>query len=286
MAQARSFSLGGSSRTALLMAAILAAITGILVFALLQGNDDGGSVKNATTGGETTVVTAKQEIAARSEITEDMLQLTKVPSSALLSGAQTDRSLVVGRIARQDIHKGGQLVTADLATEKQDLGLPFVVPQGMRGIAVEVNKVIGAGGLLRPGDRVDIIGVIDVEYTDVTTGREFTQTQAFTMAQNVEVLAVEDQLLKTVRGSGANEANKTTSTNQAEADPEAKVVTLALPPQDAQNLLLADEKGVIRLSARPPGDTAIVELPNSNFLNLADPEFAKLLQDTLRTPQR
>ncbi len=285
MAQARTFSLGGSSRTGLLLAAILAAVTGVLVFALLQGNDDGGSVKNATTGGETTVVTAKQEIAARSEITDDMLQLTKVPSSAILGGALSDRSLVVGRVARQDIHKGGQLVTADLATEKQDLGLPFVVPQGMRGIALEVNKVIGAGGLLRPGDRVDIIGVIDVKYTDLGTGRNYDQTQSFTMAQNIEVLAVEDKLLKTVRSS-SDDSNKTTSTDQAVADPEAKVVTLALAPQDAQNLLLADEKGIIRLSARPPGDTAIVDLANSNFLNLADPEFAKLLQDALKVPQR
>jgi pilus assembly protein CpaB len=284
MAQARTFSLGGSSRTGLLVAAILAAITGILVFALLRGNDDGDTVRSAVGGGETTVVTAKENIAAREEITEDMLELTKVPSGALLGGAFSDRGLVVGRIARQPIFKGEQLVQDKLASEKRDLGLSYVVPEGMRGIGVQVDKVIGAGGLIRPGDRVDIVGVIDVEHTDITTGREFTETRAFTFAQNVEVLAVEDQLLNVVREDGSSESEGAL-VDQPDADPDGEVVTLALTPLQSQNMLLADEKGVIRLGVRAPGDTEIVDLPNSNFLDLADPEFAELLRQALARPE-
>jgi pilus assembly protein CpaB len=283
MAQARTFSLGGSSRTGLLIAAILAAVTGVLVFVLLQSNDDGDAVQNVTGGGETTVVTANRNIAAREEITEDMLQLTKVPSNALLGGAVSDRALVVGRIARQPIFQGEQLVQDKLASEKRDLGLSYVVPEGMRGVGVEVSKVIGAGGLIRPGDRVDIVGVIDVEHTDVSTGREFTETRAFTFAQNIEVLAIEDKLLNVVRESGASDSEGTL-VDQPEAEPEGTVTTLALTPQQFQNLMLADEKGVIRLGVRAPGDTEIIDIPNSNFLDLADPEFAELLRQALSRP--
>ncbi|MEX0781866.1 MAG: Flp pilus assembly protein CpaB [Dehalococcoidia bacterium] len=281
MAQARSFSLGGSSRGGLLLAAILAAITGVLVFVLLQGNDDGDTVRNSNTGVETTVVTASRNIDAREEITEDMLQLTKVPANALLGGVFSDRDLVVGRIARQPIFQGEQLVQDKLASEKRDLGLSFVVPEGLRGIGVEVDKVIGAGGLLRPGDRVDIVGVIDVKHMDLTTEREFTETRAFTLAQNIEVLAVEESLLNTVReGSTQDEA----STDQPDADPEAQVVTLAMDPAGAQNLLLSDEKGAIRLIVRAPGDDAILDLPNTTFIDLADPAFAELLRQALSRP--
>jgi pilus assembly protein CpaB len=283
MTQARTFSLGGSSRMGLLLAAVLAAVTGVLVFALLQGNDDGDTVKNATGGADTTVVTAKQNIAARTEIKEDMLEITKVPSNALLAGAFSDRNLVVGRIARQEIFKGEQLVSEKLASEKRDLGLSFVVPQGLRGVGVEVDKVIGAGGLLRPGDRVDVIGVVDVKYTDVATGRDFSETRSFTFAQNIEVLAVEDKLINTVRqGSDQDEA----SVDQPDANPDAEVVTLAMKPAEVQNLLLASDKGKIRLAVRAPGDNEIIEMPNSSYLDLADPEFAKLLQQALAQPER
>jgi pilus assembly protein CpaB len=281
MTQARTFSLGGSSRTGLLIAAVLAAVTGVLVFVLLQGNDDGNTPGDFTGGGETTVVTANRNIDAREEITEDMLQLTKVPSNALLGGAFSDRGLVVGRIARQPIFQGEQLVQDKLASEKRDLGLAFVVPEGLRGIGVQVDKVIGAGGLLRPGDRVDIVGVIDVTHRDLATDREFTETRAFTLAQNIEVLAVAESLINTVReGSNQEEA----STDQPDADPEAQVVTLAMEPSASQNLLLTDEKGVIRLIVRAPGDDEIVDLPNSTFIDLADPAFAELLRQALSRP--
>lgn len=284
MAQARSFNLGGSSRAGLLIAAILAAITGILVFVILQSNDDGGdTVGSAVGGGETTVVTAGQDIPARTEITEDMLQLTKIPANALLGGAFSDRGLVVGRIARIPIYEGEQLVQDKLASSRADLGLSFIVPVGQRAVAMGVNRVVAPGGLVRPGDRVDILVVLDVQYEDITTGRSFTETRSLTIAQNVEVLAVEDHLQNVVVRDEESEAAGTT-TEQPDPDRDSGNITLALPPQAAQNLFLADEKGQIRLTVRAPGDEEIVDLPNSLFIDLADPEFAELLRQVLARP--
>ncbi len=195
MTQAKTFQLGGSSRTGLLLALFLAVVTGLLVFAALSANDNGdGGTKSATGGPETTVVTAKQNIAARTEIKADMVELTKVPASALLGGAFSSSDLVVGRIARIPVYKGEQLVQDKLASDRADLGLSYIVPEGSRAMAVKVDKVIGAGGLIRPGDRVDVIAVVDVKYTDLTTDREFTETRSFTLAQNISVLAVEQKL--------------------------------------------------------------------------------------------
>jgi pilus assembly protein CpaB len=189
--------------------------------------------------------------------------------------------LIVGTVAAQSIYAGEQIISEKLATEDRDAGLPSRLEPGTRGMGVEVNTVVGAGGLLRPGDRVDIVAVLDVEHTDVTTGREFTETRAFTLAQNIEVMAIADALVNKVPTGDDGPA----STDQPEADPDAQVATLAVTPQEAQNLLLADERGDIRLIVRAVGDNEIIDLPNSTYIDLADPEFAELLRQALSRPE-
>ena len=285
MTQARTFALGGSSRLGLLLAAALAVLTGLLVFAALRGSDDEPLVSSATGGAETTVVTAKQDIAARTEITAGMLQLTKVPASALLGGAYSDVSLVEGRVARIPIYAGEQLVQEKLASVRSDLGLSYIVPPGMRAMGVKVDKVISPGGLTRPGDHVDVIAVVDVQYKDLTTDKEFTETRAFTIAQNIQVLAVEQKLerqLAPVAVATVAAGEEGSPVDQPEPEPEGTVVTLALAPGATQQVLLAETKGKIRLVVRAPGDDEIIETEDSTFLSLADPTFQQLIIEALR----
>ncbi len=57
----------------------------------------------------------------------------------------------------------------------------------MRAISINADQVLSAGGLVLPGDYVDIIGVFDVK------SAEGTEEEAYlvrTVLQNVEVLAV------------------------------------------------------------------------------------------------
>jgi pilus assembly protein CpaB len=285
MTQAKMFALGGSSRTGLLLAAFLAAITGLLVFVALSSGSDGNSVKSVSGGPETTVVTAKQDIPARTEIKPDMLQLTKVPSNALLGGAFSSLDLVDGRIARIPIYKGEQLVQDKLASQKTDLGLSYIVPEGTRAMGVKVDKVIGAGGLIRPGDRVDLVAVVDVKYTDLISNKDFTETRSFTLAQNISVLAVE-QKLENQPPAAETKATSTADQNalveQPDAQPDGTVVTLALLPDTVQKVLLATEKGKIRLTVRAPGDNEIVKTDDTTFLSLADPNFQKVIIDALK----
>jgi pilus assembly protein CpaB len=229
------------------------------------------------------VVTAKHDISARTEIKADMLELTKVPANALLGGAFSSNDLVVGRIARIPIYKGEQLVQDKLASEKSDLGLSYIVPTGTRAMGVKVDKVIGAGGLIRPGDRVDVIGVVDVKYTDIISDKEFTETRSFTIAQNVQVLAVEQKLENQPPLAGDKaRASEGALVEQPEAEPEGTVVTLALAPDATQRVLITEEKGSLRLTVRAPGDTEIVEVDDTTFLSLADEQFQKVIIDSLK----
>ncbi len=278
MAQVRTFSLGGSSRLGLLLALILALITGALVYAATSGGDD---EVPAQAGGETVlVVTAARDIPAGRTITADMLALTRVDSGALLEGAFRDTAAVVGQVARIPIYAGEQLIPAKLASEPARDGLSYVVPPGMRAMAVKVDKVIGAGGLVRPGDRVDILAVLDLEYGDLAGGRTLTLPEAVLVAQNVEVLAVE-QALENRPPAGAAQGDEGTLVEQPEPNPEATVVTLALTPELMQRVFLAEEEGSIRLAVRPAGEGTSLELPNVRPIALADEEFRAFIEQLL-----
>ena len=278
---ARSFSLGGSSRTGLLLAGALAAVTGILIFAALRSGDDGGT-KSVSGGAETAVVVARLNIPARTAIQADMVEVVRVPSNALLGGAFSSSDLAVGRVARIPIYKGEQLVQDKLATTKTDLGLSYIVPAGHVGLAIKVDKVIGAGGLIRPGDRVDVMAVVDVKYTDIASDKQFTDTRSFYLAENVEVLAVEQKLENRPVEPGASGSNDGTLVDQPAADAAATVVTLALTTDDAPKVLLADEKGKLRLAVRASGDTSVRDQKDTTFIDLTDAASQKAILDAIR----
>ena len=278
----RSLSLGGSSRLGLLLAGALAAVTGLLIFAALRNGDDGGTVKSVSGGSETAVVVARQNIPARTAIHADMVEVVRVPSNALLAGAFSSADVTIGRVARIPIYKGEQLVQDKLATTKTDLGLSYIVPDGMVGMAMKIDKVIGAGGLIRPGDRVDVIGVADIKVTDILTGNNVSETRSFYIAQNIEVLAVEQKLENRPVEPHKDGTNEGTLVDQPAADAAATVVTLALTPEDAPKVLLVDDKGKIRLAVRASGDTSEREDKDTTFINLIDEASQKAILDALR----
>lgn len=267
MAQARTFSLRGSSRTGLLLAAVLAAATGLLVYLALQSNAEGESRQTGGTGAVTVVVAAR-DIPAGTVISPGMVRLAPVDAEDALTGVLASLEAAVGQVARIPIYAGEQIVAAKLTAEPIREGLAYVVPAGMRAMAVEVNKVVAAGGNVRPGDRVDVFAVIETTREDPATGGRESVQQSLLLAQNIEVLAVEQRIINRAPGSAGNDG---TLADQPEPDPAATVVTLALPPEVALRVLLADERGAIRLAVRPAGDDATVPAGGVSQEELAVP---------------
>jgi len=284
----RTFSLGGSSRLGLLLAAALAIAAGILVLVALNARGSDNNAPVLTGDGDGFVVVATQDIPARTENAAGMIEVRALPSNAILGGAFAEGELVEGRIARIPIYKGEQLVQGKLASERTDLGLAYIVPEGTRGMAVKVDKVIGAGGLVRPGDKVDVLAVLDIKYEDLLTERTVEITRAFVIAQNVDVLAVEQALENQISAVGSTSGasdSEGTFVEQPDAQPESTVATLALSPEEALQVLLAEEKGAIRLSVRPVGDDRVLSVDGISPLALADEEFSAALLELLATPK-
>ena len=99
---------------------------------------------------------AAQDISAGTEITEDMVEVNEVPEDLLVTGTYDDTELVVGEQAKVAILEGEQLSSAKIGLAVPEDGLAGVVPTGMRGISLQVEEKTAVGGLLLPGDRVDV----------------------------------------------------------------------------------------------------------------------------------
>lgn len=123
----------------------------------------------------------------------------------------------------------GQLLTE--ANLRTDSLLETLVPQGHQAMAVAVDDVSGVGGLLRPGDRVDVTASFRRSDKD--------KPAALKLLGNVLVLAV-----KGVPYNGdAGEDNDSRRNN---------TVVLSVPEDKVSRLLLASSEGKLQLVAVPP----------------------------------
>ena len=161
MAKGRELTLLGNSRALLLLALIAGAVAAVLVFvAVNDSGDDGGGTLSADSA---EVVVAAQEISAGTEITTEMVELRAVPEDLILVGSFTQAEPFIGDRARITIAKGEQVTNTKIGLAVPDAGLAGVVPPGMRAVAIEVRELTAVGGLLLPGDRVDLVATTRID---------------------------------------------------------------------------------------------------------------------------
>jgi pilus assembly protein CpaB len=220
------------------------------------------------------VVVAAQDIPSRTRVAAGMFRQNDIPVSAKLPDAITSIRDVEGQVTRLSISEGEQVIRRKFAVQREESGLTFVVPPSKRAVSVKVNEVIGSGGNILPGDRVDVIAVFDAK----TMGKDMSAT----ILQDVEVLAVaqtmEAQVVEAPRGAGevvagavGTSPSPTPGPARAKPAPEAKSVTLAVDLEQAQRLVLAEERGSLRLALRPYKEASIIDLQEARLNSIAAP---------------
>ena len=125
----------GSGRSLLLLTIVFAVIAAVLIFLALNQEDEGDK---ASATDNVKVVVAKQDIAARTELDENLLEIAEVPKESALTGSFEETKPLEGQITRYPLLKGEQVVASKIGTgagssEDKEQGLSFVVPAGMRG---------------------------------------------------------------------------------------------------------------------------------------------------------
>jgi len=145
---------------------VLAIITAFLFFRYLNNLE-------RQIGEKIKVVVATRDIPDRTLITEDMVKLDEIPQSYARDSYFQHVEEVVGLISLIHLSK-------DDILQANALG-EGTLPPAKRAMAIAVDQVTGIGGILGPGDRVDILA----SYTDADGSSRTTL-----LLHDVEILAV------------------------------------------------------------------------------------------------
>ena len=225
-----------SRRIVLLVALLLALGSGFLTIRYLQSVQP----KSVAQVELKTVVVSDRLIPPHTKITPDMLQTTSRPVDSLEPDAISDPKEIAGTVSLIEIPDSSVLTHSKIGQPAQ-LGLTASLRPGERAISIPVDRVKAVAGLIQPGDRVDVIAV---------PPRDDTSTMhAFAILRGVRVLALGSQTEQNV-GATPSPDNQSAGT-----------ATLAVTPQQAEELAAADMNAQLRLALRSPLEALVASLP-------------------------
>jgi len=185
------------------------------------------------------VVVAAADLPLGSELKKEDLTVVNFPVGSAPAGAFAKPTDIIGRGVISSIVKNEPVLPAKLASKEAGVGLPPVIPDGMRAVSVRVNDVIGVAGYVLPGTRVDV----------VCTESPSSQPQDATskvILSNVQVLTAGTRMEQ----------------DQEKGKPQqVTVVTLLVYPEQSERLALASTEGKIQLALRNPLDQGAPETP-------------------------
>ena len=229
------------TRRSALCIALLAGGLAALTMYLYVGNAASGTAASASEHVE--VVKAAADIAPQSIIKADQLQTELRRARSAPRNAVTSIEDAIGCVALVSLPKGQIIQAEQIAPPSPALGLAHVVPQHMRAITVGLDSISGVAGFLKPGNHVDVLATITEDKTTVT----------LTVLQDVELLALGQESQPTPE----DRPKASGKPARVETQPTA---TLAVTPEQAQRLVLAESKGKLRLALRSIEDHTALDL--------------------------
>lgn len=173
------------------------------------------------------VVVAAVPLFFGNEIGPEHIKLVSWPLESVPPGAFTQLDQVVGeeeRVALRPIEANEPILATKVSGKGGRLSLSGLISEEMRAVTIRVNDIVGVGGFVLPGDRVDVM-----------LTRQIGKNQKINdvILQNVRVLGIDQD---------ANEAR-----NQPAV---VKSVTMEVTARQAQKLSLAQQVGSLALALR------------------------------------
>lgn len=232
---------------AILIALMTAALGAACLFVYMK------KFEAETSGGDKVpVLIATRDLKMGEKLDKNALGVRQLPQAYLeqrhIPVAELEE--VIGAQLSMTVHAGEAVLWSDLASmqaERRDLS--GLIEPGMRAVSLLSKTGAMFGGLLRPGDRVDVV----FSPGDKLSG---AQGPTVTLLQNVLVLAIGSDL-----GGGDSKAKS------------ARAVTLSLTPEQAQLVIHAVGEGQLDVALRNPEDIVVLkDLPETTSSDIREPE--------------
>ncbi len=197
---------------------------------------------------EVTVIVAARDIpagtAAEDVVAQSLLSRRKVERQQIVPGAITDVEQIDELVSTQPIYAGEQVTTRRFSPLEQQ-GIRGQLNGNMRALQVAGDGTQLLAGILKAGDRVDVVAALRYKVSDVASGDglagDVERTASRIVLRDLEVL----------RAPGASAGTKlTTGGNGSHA------VVLAVSDTQAQKLFFVIRNGEWSLQLRPAIDAA------------------------------
>lgn len=242
------------NRTRIILVVVVAAVLALLASArtykfLSEKSRAVESSRLQTVG----IVVALVDIPLGSTINPNQVGISAWPRETYPKDAFANAKSAVGRMALRDFVRGEPIVESKLvpAAGAGSGILSLKVPPKMRAFSVKVNEVVGVGGFIIPGSRVDVV-------VTTTAGQSRSEQISKIVLENILVLAA-GQVIE-------QKENKPVTVN---------TVTLAVTPEDSEKLALASNDGKIQLVLRNFSDNDnVVTIGSDKARLLASFRFA------------
>jgi pilus assembly protein CpaB len=222
----------------------VAAFLGLVAVFIAQNFIINGRQNTAVTGATgpaVNVVVAAQPIDRDAPLQSSMVKVVTYPANTAPVGVFHSIGEVIGgqgqqRVALRPIVANEPILPGNVTGPGGKGDLSAVVSPGMRAVSLRSNDVVGVGGLVLPGDRVDVL----LTRTMTATGNAAQQSLTQVLAENVRVLGIDQ--------SYNDQDNKPIAV--------AKAVTVEVTPEQAESITLGSAVGTVSLSLRHAADDA------------------------------
>jgi len=209
------------------VALALAGLVSLAAYRLARGGSGTAAPPTAA------VVAAAVPLAVGVPIQATDLKLLRLPPGALPQHVYTTTRQLAGHVLTVAAVANQVIVDEMVATPGSGVGLPPLIPAGMRAVSVKVNDVVSVAGFAIPGTHVDVLLTGNPHQNN-----DPAQVTTITLLSNVQVLTAGQQMEQSPNGK-----------------PEkVTVITLLVDPAGAEKLALADGYGHIQLALRNPLD--------------------------------
>jgi pilus assembly protein CpaB len=237
------------NRRALLIALVVG-ILGVFLLMLYQRRFE----VEASGGEKVKLLIAVKRIERGKPIPDEAIAVREVPIAYVddRSIREVDKNKILGLRVGTTVKEQQLLLWTDLATGSDDhKDLSSLVLPGYRAVSIRAARDDTSISLMRPGDYVDVIGVLGASGGEAKS--------AVVLLQRVLVLAL-----------GAETSADAIDQRDSKTFQSENLLTLSLTLSEAQIIALAAERGRLAVAVRHPDDQQKAGVTDINFDSILD----------------
>ncbi len=261
-----------TSRQLLAGTAAIGVLVALMVYLTLTNLERSFEAEKPVPIKMTKVVVAKVDIPRGVVIEADMLAVKEFAVKSLPKGTSSNVEEFVNLPTKLEIFAGDFLTMEKVFTDYRQAGFIGMIPENCRAVTIPVDNVTGLSGLLKAGDRVDLILVLNANggtHSEVIlqnvlllsinrNADRYIQKPATKKPQKNSDEKTDNELPNSLEGEEPEEEDLTKEIAK-EAMPNVPIpsagavgtVTLALKPDEVTMITAATSIGRIYLALRP-----------------------------------